>query len=72
MEEVSQVRDFLVKDAEKRGIYDSNISMKDFPQYLKNLWETIESDKDINLPQEKILLSNMKCHDVKKEAYEKY
>ncbi len=36
--------------------------MKDLPQYMKNIWETIEADKDINLPEEKILLSNMKCH----------
>ncbi len=35
--------------------------MKDFPQYIKNLWETIQADKDIDLPQEKVLLSNMKC-----------
>ena len=29
----------------------SNISMEDVPQYMKNIWETIEADKDINLPE---------------------
>ena len=46
--------------------------MEDVPQYMKNLWETIESDKDINLPQEKVLLSNMKCHEVKKAIYDRH
>lgn len=46
--------------------------MSDFPQYMKNLWETITSDKDVNLPQEKILLSNMKCHEIKNQIYSVY
>jgi len=25
--------------------------MIDFPLYMKNLWDTIEADKDINLPK---------------------
>jgi len=25
--------------------------MSDIPQYMKNLWETITHDKDVNLPQ---------------------
>ncbi len=35
--------------------------MSDVPQFMKNLWETITLDKDVNLPQQKVLLSNMKC-----------
>ena len=41
----------LIEKAPSRGIYESNVAMKDFPKYLQNLWETIENDKDINLPQ---------------------
>lgn len=58
--------------AENQKVIKSNVSMEDVPQYMKNLWETIESDKDINLPQEKVLLSNMKCHEVKKAIYDRH
>lgn len=46
--------------------------MKDIPLYMQNLWQTIENDKDINLPQEKILLSNMRCHEIQKKVYEDF
>lgn len=39
---------------------------------MQNIWTTIEQDKDINLPQEKVLLSSMRCQEIKKKAYETY
>ena len=46
--------------------------MEDLPQYMKNIWETIETDKDINLPKEKILLSQMKCQEIKAAVFQQY
>lgn len=37
---------------------------------MQNIWTTIEQDKDINLPQEKVLLSSMRCQEIKRKAYE--
>lgn len=39
---------------------------------MQNIWSTIEADKDINLPQEKVLLSSMRCQQIKKKAYQTY
>lgn len=72
MEEVMGLRNYLDKRAANTEITKDNVPMKDFPQYMQNLWETIEADKDINLPQEKILLSNMRCHQIQKRVYEAY
>jgi len=44
--------------------------MKDVPQYLSNIWEVISNNKDLNLPNEKILISNMRCQQIKAEALE--
>lgn len=39
---------------------------------MENIWGTISADKDINLPQEKVLLSSMRCQEIKKLVYENY
>lgn len=51
IDEVSLLRDHLKVIAGNEKVINSNVAMEDVPQYMKNLWETIESDKDINLPQ---------------------
>jgi hypothetical protein len=66
------VRKYLLDHSKKKEIIKDNIPIKDFPLYMQNLWQTIEQDKDINLPQEKILLSNMRCHEIQKKVYEDF
>ena len=51
MEEVAGLRGYLDKRASSKQITKDNVPMKDFPQYMQNLWHTIQADKDINLPQ---------------------
>lgn len=49
-----------------------NIPIADTPRFMENVWKTIEQDKDINLPQEKVLLSSMRCQEIKKRLSEAY
>jgi hypothetical protein len=39
---------------------------------MANIWTTIDSDKDVNLPEEKVLLSSMRCGQIKKKVLETY
>ncbi|CAD8095939.1 unnamed protein product [Paramecium sonneborni] len=50
--------------------YEKNVRWSDMPQYLSNIWEVISNNKDLNLPNEKILISNMRCQQIKLEALE--
>lgn len=70
--DVAGLRSHLMELAANEKVISKNVAMSDVPQYMKNLWETITNDKDVNLPEEKILLSNMKCHEVKKQVYEQF
>lgn len=45
------LRNNLVKIASNEKIINKNVAMSDVPQFMKNLWETITHDKDVNLPQ---------------------
>ena len=71
-DQAAKLRGRLVSLAANQKVIKSNVAMEDVPQFMKNLWETIEADKDINLPREKVLLSNMKCHEAKKAAFEEF
>ncbi|CAK89528.1 unnamed protein product (macronuclear) [Paramecium tetraurelia] len=55
---------FIFKDFD----YEKNVRWSDMPQYLSNIWEVISNNKDLNLPNEKILISNMRCQQIKLEA----
>ncbi|CAD8195042.1 unnamed protein product [Paramecium octaurelia] len=57
---------FIFKDFD----YEKNVRWSDMPQYLSNIWEVISNNKDLNLPNEKILISNMRCSQIKLEALE--
>ncbi|CAK59029.1 unnamed protein product (macronuclear) [Paramecium tetraurelia] len=57
---------FIFKDFD----YEKNVRWSDMPQYLSNIWVVIANNKDLNLPNEKILISNMRCQQIKLEALE--
>lgn len=65
--EAAKLRKFLIENTKNKELTKDNVPVQDLSQYMKNLWETIEADKDINLPQEKILLSNMRCQEIKQK-----
>ncbi|CAD8200944.1 unnamed protein product [Paramecium octaurelia] len=57
---------FIFKDFD----YEKNVRWSDMSQYLFNIWVVIANNKDLNLPNEKILISNMRCQQIKLEALE--
>lgn len=46
----------------------SDVTIKDFPHFLQQIWESIQKDKDLNLPGEKIILARFRCEEIFKEA----
>lgn len=61
----------MIKISQNPQLIEKNVLMENMPQYLKNLWTTIQNEKDLNLPAEKILIANLRCNEIKKEAFEK-
>jgi predicted DNA-binding transcriptional regulator len=68
-EKVGEVRDFLFKLGRDKTMTDKNVLVADFPQFLNNVWKTIQEEKDLNLPAEKVLIANMRCNDAKTAAF---
>lgn len=74
-EQCQQLRNKLVEmqDPEylfKSFEYDRNLPVDGLPVYLGNIWDTIANNKDLNLPNEKILVSNLRCSQIKAECLE--
>lgn len=67
--ELAKVREFLFKIAKNHELTKNNVLVEDFPKYLSNVWKTIQEEKDLNLPAEKILVANLRCNEIKAEAY---
>jgi hypothetical protein len=61
-----------VRSTKNPELVRDNLPIGDTPRYMENVWKTIEQDKDINLPQEKVLLSSMRCQEIKKRLQEAY
>lgn len=59
-------QDFLFKNFE----YDKNLPLDALPFYISNVWVTIANNKDLNLPNEKILVSNLRCSQIKTDCLE--
>lgn len=60
------LRESLIKIAHNPTLIEKNVLMENMPKYLKNLWDTIKSNKDLNLPAEKILIANLRCNEIRK------
>jgi hypothetical protein len=45
------LKKFLADSTKNQDLIKDNIPITDLPQYMQNIWTTIEQDKDINLPQ---------------------
>lgn len=44
-----------------------NLPIRDLAELSKNAWEAIINNKDLNLPNEKTQLANLKCNLIKGE-----
>lgn len=49
--------EFLFKNFD----YEKNLPLDGLPFYIANVWVTIANNKDLNLPNEKVLVSNLRC-----------
>ncbi|KAM3131180.1 hypothetical protein pb186bvf_016760 [Paramecium bursaria] len=70
-EETLELREKIVNPSTQTGFdYEKNIPMIDMSYYLSNIWDTIANNKDLNLPGEKTLISNMRCQQIKQDTIE--
>lgn len=58
----SESFEFLLKDQDVK-----NIPLDAFFDYAKNIWEAIENNKEINIPDQKSIVSYFKCNQLKEE-----
>jgi hypothetical protein len=49
-----------------------NLPLEGLPQYYGDIWGIIERDEDINIPSQKVLISETRCSQNKLEALEEY
>lgn len=68
-QKVGEVRDFLFGLAKDRTLTEKNVLVSDFSQFLGNIWNIIQEEKDLNLPAEKVLIANMRCNEAKAAAF---
>eukprot|EP01125_Pyxidicula_operculata_P021753 TRINITY_DN8612_c0_g1_i1.p1 TRINITY_DN8612_c0_g1~~TRINITY_DN8612_c0_g1_i1.p1 ORF type:complete len:776 (+),score=231.36 TRINITY_DN8612_c0_g1_i1:30-2357(+) len=49
--------------------YKSDVPADGFSMYAKTIWDTILSEKDLNLPSQKQMLAMYRCEEIAKEAF---
>ena len=42
--------------------------MDGLPMFIDKTWEVIKSQKDINLPDQRIMVANLRCNELRDEA----
>ena len=47
-----------------------NIPFDGLYMFSEKVWETIKENKELNLPSQKIIVSNFRCTEIKKEVFE--
>lgn len=45
--------------------------MDGLPLYIERLWEKIRTQKELNLPDHRVLVATLRCSEIKDEALEK-
>jgi hypothetical protein len=65
-EETAKLHNRLVSAEHENYLFSGfdeskNLPIDAMPQYLSNIWDTIANNKDLNLPNEKILVSTLRC-----------
>ena len=69
------LRERLINPANPCFIFKNTDTEKNIPYdglylYLEKVWAQVKDNKDVNLPTQKILVSNMRCDDEAKKTYE--
>lgn len=70
IEDVAALRKCLIDPKDPNYMFSHNetsynLPLEDLAVLSKNAWEAITSNKDLNLPNEKIQLSSLKCNLIK-------
>ena len=73
--DVSLLRQFLT-DKDSTGYFFKDQKLENIPfdsmyLYMKEIWNIIEQDKEINIPNQKIMVSTFRCNEVKNEILTK-
>jgi hypothetical protein len=51
-----------------KGMNFNNIPLDGLYVYMSQIWETIISNKDVNIPNQKIMVSTFRCNEIKNES----
>jgi hypothetical protein len=47
------------------------VPLDGLPIYIERLWEKIRTQKELNLPDHKVLVATLRCNELKDEALDK-
>lgn len=50
--------------------YEQNLPVDALPLYAEKIWGVIKNHKDLNLPSQKVMVSNLRCSQIKIDALE--
>lgn len=70
---IADLRSFksqLVNDRDPNYLFgnidlDKNVAYDSLGIYMQNIWQTIQNNKELNLPSQKIMISNFRCQQIK-------
>ncbi|OMJ85883.1 hypothetical protein SteCoe_12726 [Stentor coeruleus] len=51
---------------------NNDVPIDGVPLYYTDIWSTIHSDKDLNIPSQKEMLANLRCNELKMEAIKEF
>ncbi len=52
----------------KKFNYDNNLPVDALPLFAEKIWGVIKNHKDLNLPSQKVMVSNLRCSQIKMDA----
>jgi len=68
-------RMFVDKTSDKYVLgpdYKNDVPADGLPRYAKGIWETIQANKDLNLPSQKEMLAIYRCDEISANAYKTF
>jgi hypothetical protein len=48
-----------------------NVPIDGLPVFIDKTWDKIKSQKELNLPDQRIMVANLRCNELKEESLEK-
>jgi len=61
-----EAQNYMFKDFN----YEVNLPVDGLPLYAEKIWGVIKNHKDLNLPSQKVMVSNLRCSQIKMDALE--